>query len=94
MGTKKGMSEEGLKPRAEPSETGKSFAMLALPRYDRYQLSVQEFLRYALTGIGCAAVFTSLFFQNALVFFVLSPIGAFYPFLIRKKLAKKQLEKF
>lgn len=93
MGTKKGMSEEGLKPRAEPSETGKSFAMPALPRYDRYQLSAQEFLRYALTGIGCAAVFTSLFFQNALVFFVLSPIGAFYPFLIRKKLAKKQLEK-
>lgn len=66
--------------------------MPALPRYDRYQLSIQEFVRYAVTGIGCAAVFTYLFFQNVAMFFVLAPIGALYPFLMRKNLVKKQRE--
>lgn len=67
--------------------------MPALPRYDRYQLSLQEFVRYAVAGIGCAAVFAGLFFQNIIVFFILAPIGALFPFLIRKNLAKKQQEK-
>ncbi len=66
--------------------------MPALPRYDRYRLTVREFLRYAITGIGCTAVFSCLFFQNIVFFFILAPIGSLYPFLMRKSLAKKQRE--
>ena len=67
--------------------------MPALPRYDGYQLSVREFLRYSITGTGYAVLFTCLFFQKMSVFFLLAPAGALYPFLIRKNLAKKQREK-
>lgn len=66
--------------------------MPELPRYDRYRLSLREFLRYAITGIGGAALFALLFFRSTAVFFVLAPLGALYPFLIRKNLVKKQLE--
>lgn len=92
MGAQEALSEGGLRPRADPSETERSSIMPELPRYDRYRLSLREFLRYAITGIGGAAMFALLFFRSAAVFFVLAPLGALYPFLIRKNLAKKQLE--
>lgn len=66
--------------------------MPVLPRYDRYRLTTREFLRYAIAGIGCAAMFSYLFFQSLAVFFVLAPLGALYPFLMRKNLAKRQRE--
>ena len=67
--------------------------MQELPRYDSYQLSIQEILRYGTAGIGCTAIFTFLFFQKYLVFFILAPFGACYPFVMKKSLAGKQREK-
>lgn len=67
--------------------------MPELPRYDRYQLSIREFFRYSAAGIGSTAVLTCLFFQKMSFFFILAPIGALYPFLAKKSLAKKQQEK-
>ena len=61
--------------------------------YKIYRLSKKEWLSYGGQGIVFVSVICYVFYRSFFVFLLLLPIGLGYPFLIRKELKRKRLER-
>lgn len=59
--------------------------------YENYVLSMKEILFYSAQGSGVCALVTYTFYRSWLVFFILLPLGLFYPLLHRKVLKEKRI---
>lgn len=59
--------------------------------YNYYRLSHFEWLLYGAEGVMACALISYTFYRSMLVFFLILPIGLFYPLIHRKKLKELRL---
>lgn len=59
--------------------------------YENYVLAPQEVLLYSAQGSAVCALVAYTFYRSWLVFFILLPLGLFYPLLYRRVLKEKRI---
>lgn len=62
-------------------------------RYDEYRLSGKEWLNYGVAGVAGAAAVAYVFYRSMTAFVILVPLGLCYPFLKRRDLRAKRLQR-
>lgn len=61
--------------------------------YDRYYLTVKEWVVSITAGLGCCGAVAYAFYRSTRVFLLLSPLGLLYPIYYRRQLCKKRKER-
>lgn len=59
--------------------------------YEKYQLSVIQWLGYGGAGIGVCGLIAYIFYRSPIAFAILLPLGLLSPLLQKKRLKKKRL---
>ena len=59
-------------------------------RYDRYELSLWQWVLYGGIGLVLAWFINMIFYQNLLVWLLLTPLGVIVPLTMRKSLCRKR----
>ena len=78
--------------RSEPSGAAES-STLPVSSYERYTLSLREYLRLLFRALLITGLFTFVFYRNLLFFLFLLPLAFLFPFTQRKALAAARRRK-
>lgn len=62
-------------------------------RYDRYCLSLWEWLLYGTAGLGLALAVDYVFYRDLFFLIFLAPLGVMIPCMMKRRLKKRRLEK-